>query len=255
LRDGFSWSPESQTIAYWQFNTTGIESFYMINNTADLYPKLIPIPYPKVGTTNPACRVGIVAAAGGETTWMDGPGAPRDHYIPKMAWASNAEQIIIQQLNRLQNHNRLMLGNVKDGSTNTILIEEDEAWVDAHDDLKWLDDGSAFTWLSDRDGWRHLYRVSRDGQELILLTPGDYDVISVQKIDDQSGWVYFIASPENAAQRYLYRAPLNGDGRVTRLTPLDMPGTHSYQISSKAKYAFHTYSRLDLPPVVSLISG
>ena len=254
LRDGFSWSPDSQFIAYWQFDTKGIETFYMVNNTAELYPQLIPIPYPKAGTVNSACRIGVVAATGDETMWMDVPGESRDHYIPKMEWAANSLQILIQQLNRLQNRNNLILANIEDGSTSIILVEEDEAWVDVHSDLKWLDDGSAFTWLSERDGWRHLYRISRNGQDISLLTPGEFDVISVQKIDEHSAQVYFIASPDNRGQRYLYQADLNGSGRVTLISPLDKPGTHSYQISKTAAYAFHTYSAMTIPPVISLIS-
>ena len=261
LRDGFRWSPDGNHIAYWQFDTSGIETFYMINNTDSLYPRLIPLPYPKVGTTNAACRVGVVGAAGGRTIWFDVPGDPRQHYIPKMDWAASSEQVIIQQLNRLQNQNKIMLGNVADGTTQIVLTETDEAWIDLHDDLKWLNDGSAFTWVSDRDGWRHLYRVSRDGQETVLLTPGEFDVISVETIDDEGGWVYFIASPDNPTQRYLYRVGLDGGhfdklkaGRTQRLTPAYQPGSHSYQISPQANWAFHTYATFDSPPIVSLIS-
>ncbi|MCA9975601.1 MAG: DPP IV N-terminal domain-containing protein, partial [Anaerolineales bacterium] len=261
LRDGFCWSPNGNHIAYWQFDTTGIETFYMINNTDSLYPQLIPLPYPKVGTTNAACRVGVIGATGGHTTWFAVPGDPRQHYIPRMEWAASSEQVAIQQLNRLQNQNKVMLGNVADGTIQVILTENDAAGVDLHDDLKWLNDGSAFTWVSDRDGWRHLYRVSRDGQEITLLTPGEYDVISVEKIDDAGGWVYFIASPENATQRYLYRVRLDGGhfdklkaGRAQRLSPTGQPGSHSYQLSPQANWAFHTYATFDSPPIVSLIS-
>lgn len=261
LRDGFRWSPDGRFLAYWQFDTTGIETFYMINNTGSLYPRLIPLPYPKVGTTNAAGRVGVVSAAGGETTWFDVPGDPRQHYIPWMEWAAGSEQVLIQQLNRLQNQNKVLLGSAADGSVQLILTETDEAWVDLHDDLKWLNDGRAFTWLSERDGWRHLYRVSRDGKEVTRLTPGDYDVISVEKIDDAGGWVYFMASPDDATQRYLYRVGLDGGhfdrlkaSRPQRLSPINQPGTHSYQISPQANWAFHTYSTFDSPPLVSLIS-
>jgi dipeptidyl-peptidase-4 len=254
LRDGFLWSPDSQYIAYWQFDTAGAETFYMINNPDSLYPKLIPLPYPKVGTINSACRVGVVNAASRETTWFDHSADPRDHYIPKMEWAANSDQVLFQQLNRLQNQNKLQLGNVLDGSVNTLFVEQDDAWIDMHDDLKWLEDGNAFTWISDRNGWRHLYRISRDGQEVTLLTPGAYDVISVQKIEEQSGWVYFIASPDNATRRYLYRTRLDGNGRLEQMTPKDATGIHTYDISPHASFAFHTYSNFNAPPVTSLIS-
>ena len=253
LRDGFCWSPDSQRIAYWQFDTTGIKPFYMINNTASLYPQLIPLPYPKVGTPNSACRIGVVDTRA-TTTWIDLPGDPRQHYIPKMEWAATSEEIIIQQFNRLQNQNKVFLGNASNGRSDLIFIETDPAWIDAHNDLKWLADGAAFTWVSDRDGWRHLYRISRDGQETTLLTPGNYDVIAVQTVDDDGGWVYFIASPDNATQRYLYRVYLNGDGLVQRLSPVDASGTHAYQISPHAKWAIHHYSTFETPPTISLIS-
>ncbi len=254
LRDGFCWSPDSRHIAYWQFDTSGLQPFYMINNTDTLYPQLIPLPYPKAGTINSACRVGVVAATGGETIWIELSGNRRDHYIPKMEWAANSDHLLIQQLNRLQNRNKLLLGDIINGTAREILIEEDEAWIDIHNDLQWLNEGSFFTWLSDRDGWRHLYRISRNGQEATLLTPGPFDIISVQKVEEESGWVYFIASPDNAAQRYLYRSPLSGSGSYERLTPRDKPGTHAYQISPKADFAFHTYSTFMTPPTISLIS-
>ncbi len=253
LRDGFCWSPDSQRIAYWQFDTHGIEPFYMLNNTASLYPQLTPLPYPKVGTPNSACRIGVVDRQA-STTWIDLPGDSRQHYVPKMEWAANSEEVIIQQFNRLQNQNRVFLGNASNGRSTLIFTETDPAWIDAHNDLKWLADGAAFTWVSDRDGWRHLYRISRDGQETTLLTPGAYDVIAVQTIDEDGGWVYFIASPDNATQRYLYRVNLNGDGLTQRLSPASMPGTHAYQISPNAKWAFHHYSSITTPPTVSLIS-
>ncbi|MEZ4644257.1 MAG: DPP IV N-terminal domain-containing protein [Chloroflexota bacterium] len=260
LRDGFRWSPDSQHIAYWQFDTSGIEPFYLINNTDSLYPRLLPLPYPKVGTTNAACRLGVVPASGGATTWFDVPGDPRQHYIPKMEWAATHDEVAIQQLTRRQNENRVLLGRIADGTTRTIFTETDAAWVDMRgDDMQWLDDGAAFTWVSDRDGWRRLYRCSRDGQTVTPLTPGDYDVIRVQQVvpataDGAAGWVYFIASPQNATQRYLYRAALDGSGVVEQVTPPQLAGTHSYDIAPTGRWAFHTYATIDKPPVLTLIS-
>ena len=255
LRDGFRWSEDGRFISYWQFNTEGIQTFYLINNTDSLYPKLIPLPYPKVGTVNAACRVGVVPAEGGDTTWFDVPGDPRQHYIPKMEWAASSEQVVIQQLNRLQNKNVVWLGNVKDGSVTAVHTETDDAWIDVRtDDLHWLEDGQSFTWVSDRNGWRQLFRISRDGQQQLPLTPAAFDVVSVEKVVERNGRIYFIASPDNPTQRYLFTTDLAGDKNVQRITPNNLPGCHNYNISPNGKYAFHTYSAFNTPPVVSLIS-
>lgn len=253
LRDGFRWSPDSKRIAYWQFDTEGVRNYYLINRTDSLYPELTPVPYPKVGQVNSAVRVGVVEARGGRTRWMKVPGDPRNHYIPKMDWAGPAE-IVLQQLNRLQNTNRVIFADPRSGRVRTILTERDEAWVDVHGDVKWIDDGLNFLWISERDGWRHVYAVSRDGSKIMLLTPGEYDVISLQHIDEKGRWIYFIASPDNPTQRYLFRAPLDGGGKAERLTPADAPGVHSYQISNDARWAIHTYSRFDRVPTMDLIS-
>ncbi len=254
LRDGFCWSPDSILIAYWQFDTEGVREFHLINYTDSLYPKITTFQYPKVGERNSACRIGVIKVGGGKTRWLKVPGDSRNHYIPKMEWAEDSKEIVLQQLNRLQNTNKVMLGDVRTGRVRIVLTETDEAWIDVHDDLKWLDEGKSFTWVSERDGWRHLYLVSRSGREVTLLTPGQFDVISIQSIDEEDGWVYYIASPDNPTQRYLYRTPLDGSGKCERITPAGLEGTHTYQISKDSKWAFHTYSSFGTPPKIELVS-
>ncbi|MCK4772483.1 MAG: S9 family peptidase [Candidatus Latescibacteria bacterium] len=253
LRDGFRWSPDGGRIAYWQFDTEGVGTFFMINNTDSIYSRIVPVQYPKVGTTNSACRVGVVSADGGPTTWFALTGDPRDNYVPKMEWAANSDEVVIQYLNRLQNTNRVILGNARTGEVRAILIERDEAWLDPVDDLKWLDGGSLFMWVSERDGWRHVYLVSRSGKEITTVTLGEFDVISVTKIDEEGGWLYYIAAPDNPGQRYLYRTRLYGPGEPQRISPAGQPGTHGYQISHDSKWAFHTRSSFQVPPVIELV--
>jgi dipeptidyl-peptidase-4 len=254
LRDGWRWSPDGKSIAYWQLNSEGVREFYLVNNTAALYPILNPIRYPKAGQTNSAARVGVVSAAGGATRWLDVPGDPRNHYIARMNWAAASDEIVLQQLNRRQNINRVMLGSARTGRVRVILTEQDDAWVDIQgDDVRWLDGGRRFIWLSERDGWRHAYLAPRDGGPLKLLTPGDFDVVSVEGVDEAGGWLYYIASPDNPTQRYLYRTPLDGSGRAQRLTPSAQPGTHSYDIAPGSGWAIHTYSSFTAVPRTDLI--
>ncbi|MFC2120504.1 S9 family peptidase [Bacteroidota bacterium] len=253
-RDGFRWSPDSKNIAFWQLDATGIRDFYMINNTDSLYPFIIPVQYPKVGKSNSAARIGVVSVTGGNINWMKIDGDPRNNYLPRMEWAASSEELLIHQLNRLQNTITLLLANKDTGVTKTILIEKDEAWIDVVDDLKWMDDGKSFTWVSEREGWRQVYLVSRDGKNLQPLTPGEYDVINILNINEKSNYLYFIASPDNATQRYLYRVKMDGKGKAERLSPADQSGTHSYNISPDPKWAFHTFSNANTPPVINLIT-
>lgn len=254
LRDGWRWSPDGRSIAFWQFDTEGVPDFLMINNTDSLYPKIITIQYPVAGETNSAGRVGVISTAGGITRWLQVPGDPRNHYIARMNWAGNSDEIVLLQLNRRQNVLKVIMGGARTGQVRTILSEIDEAWVDVEaDDISWLADGKRFLWLSERDGWRHVYVASRAGGEPQLITPGAFDVVSVEAVDEKSGWLYFIASPDNATQRYLYRTQLNGSGKPERVSPAAQAGSHSYAIAPNAAWAFHTYSNISTPPTIELV--
>ena len=265
-RDGFRWSPDSKQIAYWQLNSEGVKEMQLINNTAALYPSVTAFPYPKAGETNSAARVGVVPANGGTTRWFDIAGDPRNNYLPRMEWAASSDEVVIQQLNRLQNANIVMLGDVHTGKVRPVLTEKDDTWVDiawgdidwdktglARGDIEWIDEGKRFLWASERDGWRHIYSVSRDGRDVKPITPGSYDVISVERVDPKGGWVYFLASPDNATQRYLYRVRIDGSAKEERLTPGTSTGTHGYDISPHGDLSIHFYSNFNHVPTTDVV--
>jgi dipeptidyl-peptidase-4 len=255
LRNGFRWSPDGRRIAYWQLDASGERDFLLINDTDSLYSYTVPVQYPKAGTTNAAVRVGVVSASGGPTKWIATPGDPRNHYIARMQWAANSNEIVLQHLNRLQNTLTVFLGNATTGTVRPVLVERDSTWVDVVDDLRWIDDGKNFTWMSERDGWRHLYVVSRDGRSVRTVTPGAFDLSEggVLGVDEQSDEVYFTASPDDPTQRYLYRIAMNGRTPMQRVTPASEPGTHGYDIAPSGRFAFHTYSRFGVPPTTDLV--
>ncbi len=261
-RDGFRWSPDSKTIAYWQIDANTIRDFYMINNTDSTYSFVVPVEYPKVGEAPSACRIGVVDIATAKTIWMKVPGDNRQHYIPRMEWAGNANELILQQLNRKQNQSKIMYANAKTGAVTGIYEESDEAWIDIRsrwtDDnpagWEWLNGGKEFLWVSEKDGWRHLYRISRDGKKETLITKGNYDVITPEQIDEATGYIYFTASPTNATQKYLYRIKLDGSEEAQKVSPAIEEGTHEYQISPTGKYAFHSFSNYYTPPATEWVS-
>ena len=253
-RDGFRWSPDGQSLAYWQLDATKTPNYLMLDTTDKLYPYTVPVEYPVVGEDPSRARIGVVPAAGGATRWMAIPGDAVQHYLPRMEWAGPGE-LIVQQLNRRQNESNLILCTTATGAARSFYTETDAAWVDAKDGAvgwNWIDKQQKFVWASEKDGWRHLYAVDRQGHEQ-LLTPGDYDIISLESIDEKGGQIFFTASPTNATQTYLYRVPLKG-GPAVRLTPAALPGTNGYDISPNGKIALHTYSSSNHLPTEDVVS-
>lgn len=252
--DGFRWSPDGTKIAYWHSDTDGTGTFLMINNIDSVYSFTIPLPYPKAGTTNSAVKLGVVDVASARTKWFDIPGDPRENYLARMEFVPGTDEVMIQQLNRLQNTNTVYYGNVKTMELNQFYSDHDDAFLDIHDNIVWLDGNKYFTWTSEKDGWRHLYRVSRDGKEETLITKGNFDVVNISCIDTKGGYVYYIASPESAIERYLYRSKLNGKGEAERVTPQGFVGTHSYNVSPGAKYALHSCSNNYTPSMYEMVA-
>ena len=238
-------------IVYLQFDVSGVRDFLLIDDTDSLYSFVKPVQYPKAGTTNSAVRAGVVSAASGPTVWLDVPGDRRNNYIPRIEWAKSSSEIVLQRMNRLQDTDQVMIADATSGGTHIILSETDKAWVTVGA-VSWVESGAAFLWLSERDGWRHLYRVSRDGRDTRLVTPGALDVIAVDAVVEP--WVYFTASPTNATERFLYRVRIDRKGTLERISPAVARGTHAYLIAPNGRWAVHLSSTFDIPPVVDVVA-
>jgi dipeptidyl-peptidase-4 len=128
--------------------------------------------------------------------------------------------------------------------------------VDNVNSAPWIGTGATrkLLWTSERDGWRHLYAVSPQDGSAQLITTGDFDVVGGVRLDNAGGFVYYIASPTNATERYLYRSRLNGQGAAERVTPANaLHGVHGYNIAPNAQYAFHNFSNFDTPSQMDLV--
>ncbi|HEV2354769.1 MAG TPA: S9 family peptidase [Puia sp.] len=254
-RDGFRWSPDGRHIAYWQIDANQVKDYLMLNTTDSTYPFVIPVEYPVAGEPPSPYKIGVIDLPSGTIRWMDIPGDPRETYLPRMEWAANSSQLVLQQLNRKQDESRLFLTDIATGASTPIYDETDSAYIECKGFWQdgviagwdWLKGGKEFLWVTEKDGWRHIYRVSRNGRQETLITPGNYDIGAVRLVDEKDNYVYFTASPDNATQLYLYRVRIDGPGRLERITPAAEPGTHAYDISPNGKYALHSYSNANTP--------
>jgi len=256
LQDGWRWNPDGQSIAYWQLDATGVRDFLLYDVTDSLYAFTTPVQYPKAGQTNSAGRVGVVSAGGGETRWLNIPGDPRNNYIARMEWVpakGGSKELVIQHMNRLQDTLHVMLADAQTGQVRTLFTEADVPWVEHFDQLQFLNGGKDILWMSERSGWSQLYLISRDGGTPRPFTTGEFDVFGVVRVDTIGKWVYYMASPDNPMQRYLYRINYAKRGPVQRITPQGEPGWHNYSLSPTGRFAVHTYSRFGVPPTISLL--
>ena len=274
-RDGFRWSPDGSKIAFWQVDATKIRDYYMLNTTDSNYSRVIPVEYPKVGEAPSPVRIGVVNISDASIRWMNIEGDPQQHYIPRMEW-TGPNELIVQQLDRKQQESKLIYCNVADGSSRTFWTDRDKAWVDLNSadifgepgGFDWINGGKDLLWISESDGWRHIYKISRDGKNVSLITNGNYDIDVIKCIDQAHNYIYFTASPENATQLYLYRVRLDNTVKkkptkskgvlaaVNKTTDgpelvsdAKLKGTHDYNISPNGKYATHTFSNYYTPNV------
>jgi len=195
-------------------------------------------------------KIGVADIATAQTKWMNIPTDPvLQSYVPRMEWAANSSELVLEQLNRRQNEAKVFICNAFTGTAKAIYQESDKAWIEIKDiwgeeptGWEWIDSGKKFLWVSEKDGWRHIYSLDRDGTHETLLTPGNYDIMKLVSIDDKNGYVYFMASPNSAVQSYLYRVPLTGADKPELLSPATQKGTHTYSISPGAEYATHNFS-------------
>jgi len=252
IREGYRISGDGRYVAFRQFDTAGVRSMTLLDNLGGNYPKTQLIPYPKVGEQNSATRVGIVAVEGGGVRWLDLPGDPRGHYIAHLDWSPDSSWLLIQQFNRLQNRNTVYRVQPETGAVRVLFTETDAAWVENENRITWLRGGAAFLWLSERSGWRQLYAADSETGELSRVTTGDFDVINVERVLPEQGWVYFSAAPDEPTRRYLHRARLDGSAQE-RITPAVHTGWNTYQIHPLGEFAVHSHSTLVTPPVHTLV--
>ena len=254
---GATWSPDGQRIAYVQSDYSQVRQRSILVPGDPSYPKVRETRFARVGGVIPSLRVGVVPVDGGKTKWLPIPSPEERYYLGQVSWAGNSDELLVEQLSRFRDKREFLMVDVETDKVTRIFKETDPAWVIAsirkNSGLEWIRNGQAFIVISEKDGWRHAYIYSREGKQQTLLTPGNFDIIEKVKIDEKRGWFYFNASPDNGTQKYLYRVALDGSAKPERVTPKETPGTHDYEFSPDAQWAFHTYSTFDSPPVTDLV--
>lgn len=244
LGTAYWWSPDSQHIAYMQFETAR-EFVCPQVDLRGLRAKYEPERYPQAGTPNADVRIGVIPAAGGETRWMD-LGDVRDHLFARVYWTPDSKQLAIERFNRVQNELDLLLADATTGASHAVIHEADRYWINVTDQFKFLEGGEGrFIWSSERDGFRHLYLYSLAGKQLARLTEGNWEVTSLAGVDEKRQIVYYVSSETSPLERQLYSVHFDGRER-TRVS--HGAGTHAISMSPTTRYYMDTFSSLTQPP-------
>ena len=242
IKTAYWWSPDSSAIAYLEMDERKVSQYPLVDfssptGDADMER------YPVAGGANPTVRVFVVSLNGGEHRMMD-TGAETDIYIPRVNWLTDSKQLAIQRLNRAQTKLDLLIADTATGKTRTVLTENDPNWINVSDDLYFLKDGKRFLWSSERSGYRHLYLFEITGKQVAQLTQGDWEVSTIDAVDEAKALVYFTATEKSPLERQLYRVALDGTG-FTRVTK--DAGTHAAVFAPNAAAFYDTYSNAATP--------
>ncbi|MDX6446169.1 MAG: dipeptidyl-peptidase 4 [Blastocatellia bacterium] len=243
------WSPDSNRIAFLRIDETPVPDFPVVDQIP--YEQNVEnTPYPKAGDPNPIVKLGVVNAAGGEVRWVDTYKYPaEDRLIVRVGWTPDGKKVVYQAQNREQTFLDLNSANPDDGKSATVFRESGKAWLEVVDDgLRYLKDGS-FLWLSDRSGWRHIYHYGANGQLIKQVTNGEWDVRSVDEVDEEKGIVYFSSSEHSPIANHEYSIKLDGTG-LNRLTTSE--GNHRASFNSNASHFIDSWNDVSTPTQVKL---
>jgi dipeptidyl-peptidase-4 len=249
LGTAYWWSGDSRRIAYMQFDVSH-EFVYPQTQLTALRALYEPERYPQAGTPNPGVRVGVVPVDGDEpqTVWLD-LGDTSDYLIPRVDWLRDSRHVAVQRANRIQNRLDLLVADAATGVSHTVLTETDRYWINIGDVYRFLSASDEFLWSSERDGHRHLWLYSLDGQQRARLTQGDWEVESIAGVDEARKLVYYVSNEGSPLENQLWRVGLDGANK-TRLST--NKGVRTINMSPTAGYYTESFSSITTPPATTI---
>ncbi|HXG57896.1 MAG TPA: S9 family peptidase [Thermoanaerobaculia bacterium] len=245
------WSPDSKSIAFLQLDERPVKEFTIVDHIPRRQ-EVETMEYPKAGDENPIVRLFVVPAAGGERReirldeWR-----AADPLVVAVSWSPDSREVLFQVQDREQTWLELIRANPATGAQKRVLREKTEAWVEPSPEPAWLGDGS-FLWLSERDGYRHIYRVSADGATQTQITRGPWEVRTFHGVDTKQRLIYFSGTEKSSIESHVYRIRLDGT-KLERLS--QAAGTHTASFNPKLTLWIDSYSNVTTPPSVSLYSS
>ena len=242
---GYEFSPDGRWIAFMHYDDSPVRDFHVIDHMTPR-TEVETERYPKAGDPIPRVRLGVVSSSGGQIQWMDlSQYSPDGMILTRFGWLPDSKRLYVMVQDRAQKWMDFNRAEVATGSVTRLFRERSQHWVPDPGPLHFFDDDS-FLVRSDKDGWRHLYRISASGKGDQQITAGPWEVRDVVDVDQAGGWVYFLGTRDSHLAVNLYRAKIDGETQeVERLTPDD--GRHRVNLAPDRKLFVDSFSTLQSP--------
>ena len=267
----FWWSPDSKKIGFYRFDNSEVPMFPIYSafpNPAaaasqsqsprvtdfGIGGSLSETRYPKCGQTNPQVRIGIVELGGAVSessehiVWSDFD-STEDQYFGIPFWGPDSQEFFIARMPRLQNTIDLYAVNAADGSKRHVYNETYKTWLNWFDGVVFTDRGLYMS-REFETGWQQIYFLSYDGKEFRRLTDGPNWSVSIVRVDEKKGDVYFTAKRDAVAKQALYK--VDKKGVITALTDPAYNAT-GISFSADGKYFVASLSNVTTPTQIALL--
>ena len=249
----YFWSPDSKNIAYLQMDEATVPA-YPITDWIPTHSTVYQQRYPQPGDPNPGVRVGIVAATGGDTRWVNIPLSQHNDYIPRFGWL-DPQHVWVEVLQRDQKHIELYFADIQTGAIRKVLSETANKFFEAKYDISFLHGRFLFT--SWRDGNTHLYLYSYNTKDPLAgdatlvrqVTHGDWEVIGLAGIDRKHGLIYYTSNETDPREQMLWEIHMDGTGKKLLST---RHGVHRISFAPDNLHYVDSFSSVMKPPVAGM---
>lgn len=260
ISGGTFWSPDGKTLAYYRMDQSMVPSYPQVdiksNGPAEgesRIAKTYSCHYPMAGEKSHVVKVGVYNTETKENIWLDLVGE-KDDYHTNVTWAPDGKSIYIFELNRDQNHMRLVQYDALTGNVvRTVLEEKHDKYVEPMHPLAFLPwDDTKAVMQSQRDGYNHLYLLDLEKDELKQITTGKWVVQQFVGFNTMARRLIFRSNEADPRKSCLYSVKVSGGKR----TPLGAQEGVCYQaqLSKSGAAVISAYTAPDVPRIINLLS-
>ena len=260
ISGGTFWSPDGKTLAYYRMDQSMVPSYPQVDiksagpaegesRIAETYS----CHYPMAGEKSHVVKVGVYNTETKKNVWLDLVGE-KDDYHTNISWAPDCKSIYVFELNRDQNHMRLVQYDAENGSVlRTVLEEKHEKYVEPMHPLAFLPwDSSKAVMQSQRDGYNHLYVLDLKTGGLTQITKGKWVVQNFVGFNTMARRLIFRSNEADPRTSCLYSVKVSG-GKRTPLGPQE--GVCNMSLLSKnGASVISAYTAPDVPRSINLLS-